>query len=122
MSEIAKSRKELTAEYKQTKQAMGVYQIRNLANDKVYVASSPNLSAIWNREQFQLELGGHPNAALQAEYKEFGKDQFVFEILHELRVSDETPNPKDELKALEVLTIEELQPFGERGYNKPKKP
>jgi hypothetical protein len=121
MSEEQKTRKELIAEYKETKQPMGVYQIRNISNGKLYVSSSLNLRAAWNGEKFRLDMGGHLNLALQADYKIFGPDAFVFEILHELKLADEVKDVRGELKALETLTIDELQPFGERGYNRPPK-
>jgi len=68
------------------------------------------------------EVGGHPNHALQAEWKEFGEDAFVFEILDEVDQNGEKEiNLKEEVKNLEEYFLEELQPFGEKGYNKLKK-
>ncbi|MBS1904738.1 MAG: GIY-YIG nuclease family protein [Bacteroidetes bacterium] len=118
MSEEQRSRKELIAEYKEQKQPMGVYQIRNLVNGKILVASTPNLRAAWNAEQFKLELGAHLNESLQRDWREYGEKQFVFEVLHELKLADEVTDFRGELKALETLVIEDLQPYGDRGYNR----
>src|SRR5262249_23349190 len=111
-------RKELKREYQQTPTPMGVYQIRNLRNEKILVGSSLNLPGILNRNKFQLEKGGHPNKGLQAEWNQFGGDNFVFEILDELQ-SKETPGHdyREDLAFLEELWLEKLQPYGERGYN-----
>ncbi|MBL7825858.1 MAG: GIY-YIG nuclease family protein [Saprospiraceae bacterium] len=118
------SKKELKEAYKQMKTPKGVFQIRNTSNGKIFVEGSLNLKAIWNRYQLQLEMGSHPSPSLQADYRAFGPDCFVFEILAEL--DEENDDRKDvdwakELKLLEALYLEELQPFEEKGYNrKPK--
>jgi len=114
-----KTRKELIKEYKQTKFRMGVFAIRNIANGKTFIGSAPNLDLIWNSQKFKLDLGGHTNEALQQEWKEFGAQNFTFEVLHELQHPDDpASDTRAELKTLEAMTIEELQPFGERGYHK----
>src|SRR5262245_42156024 len=116
---MKKTKKELIKEYKQNPPPMGVYQIRNLANEKILVGTSQNLSGIFDREKFQLKLGGHPNKKLQADWNEFGSDNFAFEILDELKP---TENPgydyREDLAFLEEIWLEKLQPYGERGYNK----
>jgi len=113
-----KSKKELKDEYKQMKFRVGVFQIRNTVNDKIFVGSSTDLLAIWNRHRFQLNFGSHKNAELQKEWKEFGEDKFIYEILEEIEQKDEsiTDYSKD-VKALEEMYLEELQPFDEKGYN-----
>lgn len=112
------TRKELINEYKNMKFRMGVFQIRNTANNKIYVESSPNLDKIWNRHRLELQFGGHRNAELQKEWKEFGEDNFVFEILAEIeQKEDSTLDINKELKLLEQMYVEELQPFGDRGYH-----
>ncbi len=42
---------------KETQQTMGVFQIRNLTNEKVFVGSSLNLDGIFNRHKFALNAG-----------------------------------------------------------------
>ncbi len=113
-----KSNKELKDAYKQKKFTIGVFQIRNTVNGKVFVGSSVNLDAVWNRIKSELKFGGHRNDQLQKEWKAFGEEKFRFEILSE--ISQEDKDNKDyeyELKKLEGMFIEEIQPFGEKGYN-----
>lgn len=113
-----KSKKELKQEYSQKQFRIGVFQIRNTVNGKIFVGSSVNLDAIWNRHRSELKLGGHRNEQLQKEWKEFGEDNFKYEILSEI---DEKPGENidyaKEAMKLEKMFIEELQPFGGSGYN-----
>jgi hypothetical protein len=117
-----KTRKELKEEYLQMKFKMGVFQIRNSVNGKVFVGSSLDLKAIWHAQKLQLEVGMHQNTDLQKDWKEFGPENFCYEVLEEIHESIEKPiDYKKEIKALEEMIIEELQPFGNKGYNrKPK--
>ncbi len=113
-----RSRKEIKESYKEMKFKIGVYQIRNISNNKIYVGSSTNLAAIWNRQKFQLNYGSHPNTVLQKEWNEYGQENFVFEILSEIKQDDEKQiNYQKELKLLKAMFIEELKAFGDRGYN-----
>ena len=117
-----KTRKQLKEEYKQMKFTMGVFRIVNKVNGKVFIGSSTDLKAIWNAQRFQLEAGMHQNAALQKDWKEFGAENFCYEIIEELphSVEKEVDYPS-EIKALEQLIIDQEQPFGEKGYHtKPK--
>jgi hypothetical protein len=115
-------KKALKKEYQQNLTPMGVYQIRNLANEKIFIGSSLNLPGIINRQKFALGMGGHQNKALQADWQEFGGDNFAFEILDELTpVSDPQHDYKDDLAFLEEMWLEKLQPYDERGYNERKK-
>jgi hypothetical protein len=55
---------------------------------------------------------------LQQEWREFGAEAFVFEVLEVLeKKEDGYFDIKDALKKLEAEWVERLQPFGERGYN-----
>lgn len=110
--------KELKKGYQQSHRPMGVYQIRNLVNDKALIGKSLDLPGVINRYRFQLQMGSHPNKALQADWKEFGADNFAFEILDELTPRE---NPgydyKEDLELLERMWLDNLQPFDDRGYN-----
>ncbi len=113
-------KKELKEQYKHTVRPMGVYQIRNKINEKIFIGSSNNLDGIINRNKFQLKLGSHPNGILQKDWEEFAEEDFVFEILEELEPREDLDIPK-ELEHLEDLWMEKLQPFGSNGYNLKKK-
>lgn len=117
-----KTRKELKEEYKLMKFKMGVFQIKNRINGKLFIGSSTDLNAIWHAQKLQLDLGIHQNDNLQKEWTEFGVENFIYEIREELIQKDDKPlDFAKEVRALEELIIGEVQPFGEKGYNKKAK-
>lgn len=111
-----KSAKELKAEYKQKKFTMGVFRILNKVNGKIFISSSVNLDAIYNRHRLELDFGGHRNQELQREWKEFGESNFAFEVLAEIEEKEGIDHVSD-LKQLEAMFIDDLAPFGENGYH-----
>lgn len=115
-------KKGLKRDYKQTNRPMGVYQIRNLGNEKVLVGSTLNLSGIFNRHRFQLKMNAHPNKSLQTDWNKLGSENFAFEILEEL-FPRENPDYDyhADLTCLEDLWLEKLEPYGDKGYNEKKK-
>ncbi|MEI8203304.1 MAG: GIY-YIG nuclease family protein [Bacteroidota bacterium] len=116
-----KTRKELKEEYKQMKYQMGVFQIRNTLNGKVFVSSSLDLKAIWHQQKLQLNFGNHSNEALQKDWTALGAENFVYEILDEVKeIEGKEINYAKEVKALEEMMKDELQPFDEKGYNRRK--
>lgn len=116
-------RKELLRAYKEKKPRAGVYQLRNLRNGKVLVGSTTTLDTIWNSIHMQLKAGNHMAADLQAEWNSMGADAFTFEILAEHEPAPDSPRDlRTEIKDLEKMFLEEIRPYGERGYNFYKKP
>lgn len=117
-----KSIQDIKREYKERKKPAGVFMVKNTANGKVLLGSSLNLEGPLNSHKFMLTIGRHRNAAVQKDWNEFGGDKFVFEILEVVKVKDNPDfNINDELTLLEEIWIENLQPFGERGYNTEKR-
>lgn len=111
-------RKQLIKQYKEVEPQAGVYQIRNTKNNKIFIGSTPNLKTLVGMRG-PLEMGLHPNHQLQQEWKECGSDAFVFEVLEILKKRDEPVfDLRDELKKLEKKWLEQLQPYGERGYHR----
>lgn len=117
-----KTKKELKNLYKEKKFRMGVFQLRNTSNQKIFIGSSTDLDAIWNRLQTELKFGSYPNRELQNDWTALGADHFEFEILSEVKPDEENKdtNYRKEVRQLEEMFIEELQPFGEKGYNREK--
>lgn len=114
-------KKELKKQYKQTLPPMGVYQIRNLVNGKIFIGSSKNLHGKSNSFRFQLNAGLHVNTQLQSEYTQLGEENFVFEVLDHVEPKEDLAHDfTNDLLTLEELWIEKLQPFGDKGYNKLK--
>jgi len=112
-------RKQIKQEYRQTARAMGVYQIRNMVNGKVFVVKSRNLDASSNSCKFQLTYSAHRNKDLQKDWNDLGQENFSFEILEQLKPNDDPLHDyTEELQIMEELWLEKLQPYQERGYNK----
>jgi hypothetical protein len=115
-------RKQLIRQYKETPRPMGVYRVRNLVNEKALVGSARDVPGKLNSHQAQLQMHAHRNEELQRDWDLHGPEGFVFETL-DLLPPRTTPgyDPGDDLRVLEELWIEKLQPFGDRGYNPPRK-
>ena len=127
-------RKELVAEYQQLPRKIGVYQIRNSVNDKIWIGSSLNLYGAINKDVFILNMGNHACVSLQKEWKTYGEQQFEMEILEQLKLEEgesligmiplsvpvnHPTNRKyrDELRKLELKWLDKLQPYGDNGYH-----
>jgi len=117
------TRKELTRKYKETPRPMGVYRIRNTINGKSLIGAARDVPAKLNSHRAQLRMNAHRNPELQRDWDTHGPDAFVFETLDLLKPSDEPGyDPTRDLRVLEELWVQKLQPFGEHGYNKPGRP
>jgi hypothetical protein len=112
------NRKAAVRAYKEATRPMGVYRIHNTRHDRSLVGRSVDLPAILNRERAQLRLGAHRNRALQDDWNALGAGAFELEVLDTLTPPADQPgyDPSDDLRVLEALWLERLQPFGERGY------
>jgi hypothetical protein len=114
-------RKELIKRYKQTPQEIGVFQIKNTANGKVFIGSAKDLKGIMNSNRFQLKHGMHFNKELQRDYNQFGEALFTFDVLDRLKPKDDQRyDYTEDLKTLEELWLDNLQPFNEKGYHHKK--
>lgn len=110
-------KRELKQMYKETPIEAGIFQIKNTKNGKLFIASTRNFKTL-NGVKFTLDNGSHINKSLQAEWSEYGKDCFEIEILEVLKKKDNAYfDEKKELIKLEEKWLEDLQPFGEHGYN-----
>ena len=109
---------ELKFAYKQTPRPVGVIQIKNCANGKLFIGSSTNAEGLLNRHQFELKRGAHRNKAMQQDWNEYGSEHFSFEIIECLEPNDDPQyDYREDLAVLEELWLEKLQPYGENGYN-----
>lgn len=59
----------------------GIYQIRNLLNNKIYIGSAYNLSDRFNCHKSLLKNNKHGNFYLQQSYNKYGAENFQFEVL-----------------------------------------
>ena len=111
-------RKESVRRYKETARPMGVFRVRNASSGVSLVGTSVDVPAMLNRQRFQLEMGSHPNRALQRDFAELGEAAFAFDSLDLLEPADEPDaDPAEELLALETMWRERLAETGERFYN-----
>lgn len=62
----------------------GIYEIRNLVNNKVYIGSSINVKARLYEHSRLLNIGKHENKHLQRAWNKYGKDNFKFQILEKI--------------------------------------
>lgn len=113
-------KKELKLKAKEEKTSYGIYQIKNRANGKMLIGSTRNFKTL-NGIKFSLNNNVSTNKELQADWNEYGKEQFEFV---ELEVVDEKDwkgmSSKRILEKLLEKWLEELQPYGENGYNEMK--
>lgn len=115
------NKKEAIREYKMSHRPMGVFQIRNKVNERVFIDSSTNIPGKINRHAFALNAGQHASKSLQADWNEFGSSAFEFETVEPLEPrDDQNYDYKSDLDTLEELWLEKLQPFDDKGYNERK--
>ena len=113
------NKSEIKKQYKQILTPMGIYQLKNLINGKILIGSSKNLPARKNRFEMELSFETFTDKELLKDLKQFGKENFLFEVLDRLEPKeDPSYNYTEDLKTLEELWIDKLQPFNEKGYNK----
>lgn len=113
-----------TRKYKGFTPTMGIWMVKNLKNGKVWLGGSEHVQAKLNGFQFQLKMGSCMNRPLQQEYNQDGPEHFVFEVLDELKPDPSKPEGFDyrqDLKDLEDLWLDKLQPYEPNGYHRPKK-
>lgn len=115
-----KRRKELLEQYKQIKTYMGIIQVKNNVNGRIFIDTCSNLKNRWFAIKGQLDMGRHPNSQLQKDWDELGSGAFTYEIL-EKKKTDEIGDVRWELKKMKNKLLEKLQPYEDRGYNKPPK-
>ncbi|MBO0329189.1 GIY-YIG nuclease family protein [[Muricauda] lutisoli] len=103
------TRKELKDQYKQMKFPMGVFQIKNISNNRVFIDNSPDMESKWNRHKMELKFGNHRNKDLQADWNRYGEENFTFEVLSELKIEEgENTNYNSELNTLQDIVLQEL--------------
>ena len=61
--------------------ASGIYQIRCIPTDKIYIGSTVNLRSRWGRHQRSLRQGKHANSHLQNAWDRYGEAAFEFSVL-----------------------------------------
>jgi group I intron endonuclease len=89
----------------------GIYQIRCLVNNKIYVGSCVDFIGRKNKHFGTLISNNHMNRHLQNSFNKYGRDQFVFEIL-------EYVDDKNKLIEVEQAYTDRLQSYDRSiGFN-----
>lgn len=60
---------------------LGIYKIRNILNDKVYIGSSIHIKRRLSEHKCWLRKNTHDNDYLQKAWNKYGENNFVFEIV-----------------------------------------
>jgi len=115
-------RKQAKEDYRRTLQPMGIVQVKNLVSGRIYITASANTRGTINSLRFQLKSGAFTTShELCRDWQKLGEQSFTIEVIDELKPVDEAEHDYHaDLKALEELWLEKLQPYGERGYHSPK--
>ena len=106
-------RSELKRQYREAKEPMGVFVIRNLRNGRFQVRSALNLRGGMNRLRVEITPATNPNVALRDGWRAMGPEAFEVKVLDVLEPKD-TPawDPKDDLAELERMWVERLSSEG----------
>lgn len=106
------NRKEMRSAYKERKITGGVCAIKNTVNGKMLISAVVNLQGYKNRFIFSKSNGGCINPKLQKDWKEYGSDNFVFEVLEELEKSETQTDEEfsKDIKVLGEMWIEKVSP------------
>jgi len=81
---------------------MGIYQIRNVINDKVYIGSSQNIfHKRWPQHLMELKKNKHHCDHLQNAWNKYGEKSFTFEKIEDV-------NKKKDLKGREQWYLDNI--------------
>lgn len=115
--ERALDRKAMVRQYKENPRPAGVFGVRNTAENVLLLGVSADLPGMLNRQRFQLEMGSHPDKALQADWVRLGPDAFVIEVLDELEMPKEPGHdPRDDLATLRDMWLDRMKREGQALY------
>lgn len=89
---------------------IGIYMIKNLSNNKVYIGQSSDINRRWKDHKTKLKNNTHCNEHLQKSYNKYGEKSFQYLIL--------CKTSKEKLNDLESYYIQKYQAYNSKyGYN-----
>ena len=97
-----KTKKELISQYKEREIIGGVYAIKNTLNNKMLLEATADLQGGKNRFEFSQKTGSCIHPKLQNDWNKQGKQQFVFEVMEELK-KGETQTAEEFKADIDVL-------------------
>ncbi|MEI6748852.1 MAG: GIY-YIG nuclease family protein [Bacteroidales bacterium] len=98
--------------YRQMKFRAGIFMIKNLKNNKIYLQTSTDMDRAYNSDVFKLKAGLHSNKAMQDDWNTSGADSFAFDLCDELKIKEaatESEIKSDLIELLELHRIEFLE-------------
>lgn len=100
-------KKELREAYKNYRPDMGVFSVRHIRADKVYLEATANLKGKINSTVFQLNMETFRlNKGLNKDWKKYGKEAFEVKVLETIDYDKDDQGGKDYTEALENLFAE----------------
>jgi hypothetical protein len=104
------ARKELKQLYEQRKIVGGVYLIKNTQGEKALLEATTDLRGSKNRFSFSQKTGSCVDMRIQDDWKKYGADAFVFEVLeeHEKGDSQTMEEFQSDISVLKDLWAEKL--------------
>ena len=107
----------LKAAYRQQAPALGIIALQHLPSGRTLLERSRNAPGMLNRHRFELNLGKHRNAALQADWRRDGAAAFSCAVIDTLKLPDDPAFDADaELDALLALHLAQLREQGQALY------
>ena len=89
----------------------GIYIIKNIINNKVYIGSAVNIDRRWRRHKTELKKGKHHSKHLPAAWNIHGKQSFKFETIQDV-------SKPEHLLAYEQVYLDYYKSYEEdNGYN-----
>ena len=83
---------------------IGIYQIENTENDKIYVGSAINIQGRWRVHKSDLNRNQHHSSYLQRAWNKYGSNSFKFTVLE--AISDKSLLIKTEQKYIDFMLPE----------------
>jgi len=99
----AERKKQLKQQYREYKPDMGIIGVRCLTTGSEYLCCDRDVKGTINSTLFSLGAGGHPNKALQAQWNQYGAENFTIEVLEQLPYEKDNGEKTDYSEDLQVL-------------------
>ncbi len=114
---MSTDRAALKRQYREAKEPMGVFVIRNLRNGRFLVHAARNLQGGMNRLRVEITPSTNPNVELLADWTAMGREAFEIRVLDELEPKDEPGwDPTEDLEELKPMWVARLTAEGGRSY------
>ena len=98
---------------------IGIYGIKNLINDKIYVGKTGmNFGDRWDSHRSLLNSGKHDNPHLQRAWDKYGQDNFEFIVIEDCCVDELGDREKYYIKQYKDIGLAyNIHDGGDEGYN-----